>query len=653
MNKKSAETKDTPPLPASFLILLFLIVTVCWHFLSGYLLPAKLWGIHHLSFFSVWAGLIITTLTLLLFIPRMNDLVQRLLQRFFLILKIPFSGLKQRVRLLLVGVISFAVFWALRTKLHLLGDGYFRIRDIYQSRFPTAEWLDGLIHLSLYKLLSTILGFWTPDLTYAVISCLSGVAFVYLVIHLSQSLGQTALEKVFKGGMLFSLGSMQLFFGYVESYTLLQVFLAAYILCSVLYLKGRTGLLWPLIMLAVACALHVAALIFVPSFLYLWWREIKSQERIYIRGSHLILAGIFSALTVWRILIVSSSPEGGFHTAPFIPLLPSFGNGFTLFSWAHILEFSNQLLLLSPVGVILLSLFFGKAFKGKDPVIRFLFICSVFSLAFIFVFNSVLGSADWDLRAFPGIFFVLLGSLCFLKEARTWINLKNFAFLVLWVSFFHTAPWIVLNNSHEKSLEHYKLIQLNDPHPQDETNYNLFKIARNLEMAGLYHESEKLYREGMKQNPLDLRNYHNLAGLYLKLDKESEAESLLVEVLKINPEYFEAYELLGKIYQEKKDFQKALSFYLKSLPKNYDDMDFISNLCAVYLKLNRLEEFRDFLKGITQEKPNIVAAHRNLAYVYFLLMDYGSAEFEWEQTLRLKPDDPHAKAGLELLRENI
>ena len=645
------EQKEKKPYLLNYIILILLAIIAVWHFLSGYLLPAKLWGIHHLSFFSIWVGLSITTLTLLLFVPSINEFLLKFLERVFLLFKVPYSNLKKTTRLLLIGIFSFSLFWFFRVKLHLLGDGYFRIRDIYQNRFPTAEWLDGLIHLWFYKVLSAVFKFWTPDLTYAVISCLSGVAFIYLVIHLSDNLGKTNLEKIFIGGMILSLGSMQLFFGYVESYTLLQVFLMAYILCSVLYLKGKLSLIWPLVMLVVSCALHIIALVFIPSFLYLWWRELKKEKQIYFKGSHLILAGIFCTLTVWRIAIVTSSAEGGFHTTPLIPLLPSLENGFTLFSGAHIMEFLNQLLLLSPVGIILFLFFAGKAFKQRDPVIKFLFVASVFSLVFIFLFNSVLGSADWDLRAFPGLFFVLLGSLFFLKEKRDWIYMKNLSFLILWISFFHILPWIALNHNSEKSLEHYKLIQLNDPHPQDETNYNLFKIARVLEMAEIYDESEKLYKQGIRAQPLDGRNYYNLAALYLKLNKYEKAESLLTQVLKVHPDYFEAYELLGRIYQKKDDYPKALDFYLKSLPKNYNDMEFIANLCGIYLKLNRLEEFRDFLKGITQKKPNLVAAHRNLAYVYFLLMDYESAEYEWEQTLSLKPDDPHAKAGLELLAE--
>jgi tetratricopeptide (TPR) repeat protein len=651
MKKYSDHKTKNNPFLSNLIIILALAILVCWHFLSGYLLPAKLWGIHHLSFFSIWEGLIITTLTLLLFVPWLNRILLKLFEWSFNLFKIPFSHLKKEVRFLLIGAFSFLLFWFLRTKLHLLGDGYFRIEEIYKNKFPLAEWLDGLIHLKLYQLFSSLFSFWTPDLTYAVISCLSGVAFVYLIIHLSDNLGKNRLEKVFIGGMIFSLGSMQLFFGYVESYTLLQVFLAAYILCAVLYLKGKLGLIWSLGMLAICCALHVSALIFIPSFLFLWWRELKKKEKIYFKASHLILAGVFSALTVWRIFIVTSSPEGSVHTTLLIPLLPSANNSFTLFSWDHIMEFVNQLLLISPAGIILFLFFGRKVLKEKDPVIRFLFVASIFSLAFVFLFNSVLGSADWDLRSFPGIFFVLLGSLLFLNEKREWINLKSFAFLILWISFFHTIPWILLNHSPQRSLDHYKLIQLNDPHPQDETNYNLFKMARVLEKAELYGESERLYRHGIRENPQDVRNYHNLAGLYLKLGQEDKAESLLIQTLKLKPDYFKAYELLGKIYQRKENLQKAMDFYLKSLPVNYNDMDFIANLCGIYLKLNRLQEFREFLKGITIKKPDLVAAHRNLAYVNFLLMDYRGAKFEWEKTLRLKPDDPHAKAGLELLAE--
>ena len=100
-------------------------------------------------------------------------------------------------------------------------------------------------------------------------------------------------------------------------------------------------------------------------------------------------------------------------------------------------------------------------------------------------------------------------------------------------------------------------------------------------MAKIYDESEKLYKQGIRAQPLDGRNYHNLAALYLKMNEVEKAESLLKQVLKVHPDYLKAYELLGRIYQKKEDYPKALGFYQKSLPKNYNDMEFRNFLSRI------------------------------------------------------------------------
>jgi len=526
------------------------------------------------------------------------------------------------------------------------------MEEISEGRFQMPEWLDGLLHLGLYNFLSEILGRWTPELTYSTLSILGGGVFVFLVLYLSSLLVRGGLERFFVCALVFSTASLELFFGYVESYTLFTLALVLYILLSVLHLQGKVKLFLPLLSLIFACSLHIFGLVFAPTFLYLWWRDLKRDKGFEFNPIHLLLIFILVLASILRIELVSFHTPDDVRARLIVPLFASPTNSFTMFSLDHILEFLNQLLLISPVAIALLIFFFSDIFRSKDKILNFLFLGTVFSVTFIFVFNSVLGSADWDLRSFPAVFYVPLGGLLFLRRAKEWRGYKNYSLFLIFVSFYHFIPWILLHTDEKRSVDHYELIQLADPHPQDEFNYNVFKITRTLEMAGLYAESEKVYKNAIKETPQDVRNYYNLARLYYnRFQSYSEAESLLLEIPKINPEYHLTYFLLGKIYQKRGDLRKALDYHLKSMPVLHHNVEFIQNLCSVYLELGKLPEFKKYLEEAVISKPESTEAHRNLGYVYFLMRDFERAKMEFEMALRLKPDDEFSLEYSERLKQ--
>ena len=649
-NRKNPDEKLTL---FKFVVIPFLFLVVVFHPLSEYLFPTKLWGIHHLCFFPLPFGIVLTLFALLAFVPKINSFLLGGFEKIANSIQLWLSKINRSALYIIISFLSLFIFWAFRTRLHLLGDGYQKLNNLPEQKIWVADWLTDFIHLKLYNFLSSRIEWWNADLTYSSISVLCGGFFVLLVLFLLDHLGKTNFEKLFIGALIFSLGTLELFFGYLESYTMFTLVLALYVFVSILYLKGRVSLFLPFLILIIDFYLHSFGLIFVPTFLYLMWRDLKKGGGFKLGLIHLVMVLVLVFFAFLRIQMLYNIP-GVMKTSLILPLFANPTSQFTMFSWDHILEFLNQLLLDSPVGIVLFLLFFWDVFALKDRVLNFLFLGALISITFIFVFNSALGTADWDLRSFPALFYVPLGAILFLRSAKRWKGFKNFSLLLILVSFFHFVPWILLHTDEQRSIEHYKLIQLSDPHPQDEFHYNTFKIARMFEWGGMYEQSEEIYQQAIRDDPEDVRNFYNLAKLYFdRFQKYPTAESLLIKVVTKEPKYFWAYFLLGKIYQIWGELDRASAFYFRSMPVLFDNIKFIKNLSAIYQELGKLEEFKLYLENVARSNPRMMEAHRNLGYVYFLSGDYENARKEWETALSLSPYDSYCREALASLREMV
>ena len=388
--KEDKLSSDKKEISFKFIVipLLFLLVIFCP--LSGHIFPAKLWGIHHLCFYPFYFCFILTLLTLSAFVPKINNIWLWFFQRIFGQVGRFLSRFNKCLVYAGASFISFFIFWSLRTKLHLLGDGYLKLRLLPQGKIGMAEWLNDVIHVQLFYLLSSRLEWWTPELTYASISIFCGGLFVFIVLCLLDLLGKNNFEKVFLGSMFFSLASVELFFGYVEAYTMFTLALITYAFLSVLYLKGKLSLFFPLGALLLSSLLHVFGLVLVPSFLFLLWQDKKTTERFFLKPTYLLSFAFLVSVIVFKTHQVFTATLGFHRKMMFVPLVSMPEYDFSMFCCEHFLEFFNQILLISPVGMILFFYFIKDSFLSKDKITIFFLVGAVFSLGFIFVFNSML-----------------------------------------------------------------------------------------------------------------------------------------------------------------------------------------------------------------------------------------------------------------------
>ena len=667
----------------------WMAVLILLHLLTMYAAPAYMWGVHFYHFYPVWLGWVLILLSLIIIIPGVSESLYLKFDVLAKKIKRPFDSLGQNKSFLVLSLLSLPVFWVFRNRRHLLGDGYFRITDLPEGRLHLQEWLDAFIHLVVYRIMVKLIAGWTPEFTYAIISVLCGGVFVFLALKLSALLGKTGLGKTLIFFSLISLGSVQLFFGYVESYSVLQVVLLAYILLSALYLMRKVSIVPVLTVFVVSVGLHVTSLVFAPSFIYLFTRTNKGRSKkkgpaTKTISNAFIFAGLMvvSFLVFSWIFVVATGLEKTGKGIFILPMTATESYRFGMFSLTHISEFANQLLLLSPLGISLIVFFLFFKIRHRefrDKLANFLILAASFALVYLFAFNFTLGSADWDLRSMPAPFIGLLGILLFLRWGEkpskvhgpstslrtsppsTDQNLSDvdrpksqeigvmgsgvgkrfgaWGVILIWFSLFHTVPWIMINAHSQRSLNRYLLIQENDPHPVDETGYNLYKIARILRLAELPDEIPGMYERAIERNAYDTLSYFNLAAHYHQNDLYDQAVPVLDTLLKVDPAYPKANWMMGNIYVKWKQYAQALPYLKQAYPYLADNTDFLYELGASYFQTGEITKAGEIAVDILELDPGYVDAYHLLGSAYAKSGDLKQAKEAWEKVLTLDPQD--------------
>lgn len=630
-----------------------LIIAVSTHLLAVYWGTSFLWGIHFLHFFPRWSAWVMTAIVLSFFIPSVNRLTLRWAEFVLGGVGGFLKKLNRHLLFALAGFLSIPLFWALRTKLFLLGDGYFKLEALSEQIITFTEPLDGIMHQEFYKLLMNVFPGAEPSLTYTIPSVLCGGIFVFLLLILSDRLGKTGFQKVLIFLVLISLGSIELFLGYVETYTALLTGLTLFLLLSLLCIRGKVNVLLPFLVLGISIALHVSGIVLLPAFLYLVlfkWKDARRRLPDVFGMLSLLGCSLVILLAVWKVFLM---PGEGNAFGQFLPIVSSKNYGFTMFSVAHLGEFFNQLLLLSPPGIILFAFFLFHYLRHKslgDPFLNFLLISSLAGLILIFIYNSRWGNADWDLRAFPGIFFTLFGVLLLIRWGGGQTRFKSYGLILVAVSFYHTVPWVLLNADRQASLDRYLLTAVKDKHIQSAPSGGLWAVGRVLDKAGATEEAEHIFRRGMETNPQSVVYYSMLGNNLYDQGRHDEAISYLQRGLEIRPESEEVRLSLARNYLKKNELTKAIPYLESLIGQLDDDRVFVLTLSKTYMNIGRWADGRDALLRFLAGKEESAEILGLLGICYYMLRQDVEAIETWKRALELDPNEQNATAGLQELR---
>ncbi len=428
---------------------------------GGRLLPQEwLWGVYLMTYLPSWlrwaaiaitAGLVVWTGFGR--VGRLDGGLRRLKKVGF-----PHDAWVQ----MLLALLIFPVFWLGRVVHTRWGDAYLLVNGIahpdvrllYNWQAP----LDTFVHALLFRLGERWWGWRDAMPAYWWLSSLAGAAAIWIMLRLADEIGRSTVERWSVFGLMVTLGSIQLFFGYPENYTLISLLILAYLWLGWRFARGRTSLWAPSIVLALANGFHPATLILQPA-LWVLALAVVGRRSFGLRTLTTLIApplvvglGVFALMSTGGHGLASflgaEAPGGGDHRW-LVPLagVSSQWEYYTMFSRGHLLDFINQQLLVMPFTLPLLAIL-AIGYRSRwprEPFGWFLLVAAISYVLLTWVWNPDYGGQrDWDLFSVAAWPATLLAAW-WLTRALNGITLARALLIILPVQGFHTAVWVFSN----------------------------------------------------------------------------------------------------------------------------------------------------------------------------------------------------------------
>ena len=367
---------------------------------------------------------------------------------------------------------------------------------------------------------------------------------------------------------LITLGSLQLFFGYGESYTLVTLASCWYVLAALRSLLRGGRAVSPALALVLAIALHALALCLVPSFLFLVWQKHRPARIEALLGRRIRRIALPVAIVAAWVLYSKFYSHS-------LPLFADSDRGtYGLLSPAHLLFLLNAALLVSPFGLIWAGAF-GLSKQKPDPDVRFLRWSALGPLVLMFAHDAYLGGRDWDLMSFPGLFCTLWGFSCMSRAGG--FSAGQAAVAIVPVMAMHTALWIGINGDSGKALARLgNLVKVTNqvPHYRAFTQGFYYQSHRKepLMAASFFQEAIALtptsdqkrkarYYKHLGQVLIEAGLYEEAAAAFESAFSKQSQPVILNQDVKNQSLWAVAALQVGEAYAEQGEYERALKVW--------------------------------------------------------------------------------------------
>jgi tetratricopeptide (TPR) repeat protein len=149
------------------------------------------------------------------------------------------------------------------------------------------------------------------------------------------------------------------------------------------------------------------------------------------------------------------------------------------------------------------------------------------------------------------------------------------------------------------------------------------------------------YKRAIEIEPNVFEPYVALARIYAQQGKLDETISQFEAALSKNPNYLGGYMALGTIYDQKGEREKAENYYRKALGINKDFAPAANNLAwNLAVRGRNVDEALGFARVAKERMPKNPAVMDTLGWIYYLKGNYLSAIAELQDGVELAPDNP-------------
>jgi tetratricopeptide (TPR) repeat protein len=652
------DQKKIPRLPLLILLILLLLRFVPYLAEDG-----RLWGVNHLIFlppiytilFIVIAALALT----LPFIPAASQWSGQLIQWFG---RVFYESPRKYIHRLIFVAVMIGLFIIFRAPTHFLGDGYAALSNLASSTGTFVKWTEKGVTLILLAVQSLFgpQNQQTALMAYQTVSIASGAIVIWFYFLIAEVITEDNTRRLLVFGSSLLSGSLLLFFGYVENYPMLWIGLTGFTYFGLRHLKQGAGIIPATLFLLFGLFIHLQEAVFIPAFIYLIFCRGKGLE-LYRRYRMLFrcLAGAI-ALTGF-ILFIKLYNSNLFFEGMFLPLFsgkpykPSYG----IFSFPHLIDLINQLLLLSPLIILFLVLAL-KNLSGlkQNKAGVFLALTGLCGLIFITIIDPTLGMPrDWDLFSLGAYGLTLL--LIIAISSRTIAQAAKLIIPIAVLLAISPLPYLITNLNETASTRYIKYIIDLDRENSYGTLYALSKYYQQNGDKRAADSLDVVYNSGylnqrMIECALDTLKkggvagareiaahirpdkfsaaYHNLLSLIFLWDKKYQRaldESALA--IELQPYNYAYYMNRARIYSIIGQEDKALENLHRSNELNAGNPEIMEGYASLYMRRRQYDSSIQYAR-------RMIAAD-SLRYAgYYILCKSHAALGQWPQ-VRKNADD--------------
>jgi tetratricopeptide (TPR) repeat protein len=596
----------------------------------------KLWGVDQWYYYSKAAIVALLVIGIAPLFRRPREGAIMLASRIAGSAFVKRVGSKASLTYLLLLVPAACLFWIFRQSTHFLGDGY-----LWASRMESGTLFSFMRPLSssIYQMAyasAAALGLSHPISAFtaaAVVSLSSGMVFLVFAYKTARLLSDRATEQLFLLLAMLASGTVTLFFGYVEAYAPVAAGVMAYLYFRASYVRKRENAYFVVVVFLVNVSLHISTIALLPSLIVmLTSRESTARTRRIYRlvSGVLILAGIVALGIAERHRAPSAII--GDTLLPVASMRPSPRTAYSMFSFEHLFDFLNEILLIAPIVLFAWTGLF-RAPRARDrfdaETMLFLQTIILFYTAEYVVFNTILGAGrDWDIFSPLGLPLSLYAAMMLLERFRSvGRQLAVFACMAIVLQ---TGPWIGINASSGKSLERfvnltetgywspyargyaYELLGKHSYNNQDRAGARSYFLSASRadprtvrykkELAELsienhqYPQALKYYQEILDQEPnaADVMNSIGLLILHGATSQRDAAEDMFVEAIRADPTFLQSYVNLAKLYMQTGRMQQAVGILKKSIEVAPGAAELYQNLGKVYDVMGEADSARSY-----------------------------------------------------------
>ncbi len=619
-----------------FVVCSLSLILVILYIVGSYFPGSRNWGVHFLGFLPtfyrfLYAALIAVSVTIIV-----TGNAERLISHLASALE------KHPVVFFLAVLVGYIILaFTFRINAPLLDDSFTFIKnytDYFAGNAPLAPWHEPL-SFSFFYIVLRLLGHTNLGefmRSFFIADLILGVIFLFTTFQIVRRIFDDSTKRLLVFLFLIIMPYSNFFFGYVEIYAFTLTLIALYVYLATLVFDRKI----PFILLCI----YGVFLTFVHYLNVLLWLSIAYLAFLeYKRGSvkSIIIGFSVSILMFVAILVIvnfdltrlvdQSSVSHFLAMTKNVSMDNSYSQAFTQFSFDHLVELANYVLLMSPFTfvIIVVMLFVQPRLAKITPLHTFLAIITVCYVVLLGVIKIQQGLGnDWGVLASYFYFFNLFGVVVFFNLFE--VSYIRVFSLILSITMIHSLIWFRLNSTVEPSIRRIEsLLDTTMISQLGQYTINLH-LTRHFDSQGDSLQQIELWKYYSALYPLDPRGYANRIA-YLKelvVPNDNATRALYeqwIEVDRYNVDLWREYASycmdLGNQQYAEGDLNQAIVSYRRANELVPNSAVTQNNFGSVYAEQGKIDTALSFFNRAIGLDSNYSDAYYNLGQVYNDLKD--------------------------------